>query len=133
MAPEQLSGVRDLSDRVDVYAVGVLLFELLAGRHPFEGAAPREMIASHLHAAPPELRTVMPTLPEPLAQMVARCLAKAPGERPSAAELGQLCEEHAFALGAPPLEAMEQNDQVHDESSVAIAQHATKVIVKGAG
>ena len=88
MAPEQATG--DVVDaRADVYAWGVVAFELLAGRHPFAGktTAP-QLIAAQIGETPAPLPDVAPGVPPGLAALVMRCLAKDPASRPAtAAEL----------------------------------------------
>ena len=80
MAPEQLDG-RAIDHRVDQFAFGVMLYELLAGRRPFTGATAPELAASILRDEPVHLTTVGPGVPAPLARIVARCLAKNPDHR----------------------------------------------------
>lgn len=79
MAPE-LWACRAADARTDVYAFGVLAFEVLAGYPPFAGSS-LELMEAHLQRAPPELRAVRPEIPALLSGLVARCLAKAPHER----------------------------------------------------
>ena len=95
MAPEQVAG-GEVTDRADVYSVGVLLFLLLDGKLPFVAPTPREMMARHLSAEPAQLRNA----PEPLAKLVARCLEKDPEARPHAAYVAQTLREYADAEGA---------------------------------
>lgn len=72
----------------DIYACGVLLYELLAGQPPFTGATPAEVVMKHLSAPAPDLAALRPGLPPEVAGLVERCLAKTPADRPaSAAEL----------------------------------------------
>jgi serine/threonine-protein kinase len=104
MAPEQVLGASEVSDRADVYAVGVVLFRLLAGRQPFEAESPREMMMGRLLDDAPSIRAFQPLVPESLAQLVARCLARQPEERPPASELAHQLSRWADAAGAPPLE-----------------------------
>ena len=80
MAPEQASG-GELSPATDLYAVGVVLFEALTGRLPFEGDSALQLGMQHLSATPPLVTTFAPGVPLPLTQVVARALAKAPAER----------------------------------------------------
>jgi serine/threonine-protein kinase len=106
MAPEQASGASNATDRSDVYALGVVLYELLAGRPPFEGSNLRAVMVAHVLREPPDLRVACPEVPEPLAALVHRCLAKAPEARPSAAELASALRALESTLGeAPPLTA----------------------------
>ncbi|TMQ20539.1 MAG: serine/threonine protein kinase [Deltaproteobacteria bacterium] len=104
MAPEQVLGASEVGDRADVYAVGVVLFRLLSGRPPFEADSPREMMMNRLLDEPPSLRAFEPLVPESLAQLVERCLARAPEGRPPAADLARQLASWADAVGAPPLE-----------------------------
>ncbi|GAB4217086.1 MAG: hypothetical protein OHK0022_58970 [Roseiflexaceae bacterium] len=82
-APEQLSQ-QPVDVRTDIYALGVLLFELLTGRLPFEGT-PEQIIEAHLNAPPPTPRSINPGVLHELEQLVLRMLAKQPGDRPQSA------------------------------------------------
>jgi serine/threonine-protein kinase len=86
MAPEQILG--DAVDaRADVYAAGVVLFEAIAGRAPFDARAPLDLLRAHLAAAPPPLGRFA-DVPRELERVVARCLDKRPDARwPSARAL----------------------------------------------
>lgn len=89
MAPEQASG-EAVDARADVYAAGIVLFETLAGRKPFEARDPGEMLRSHLLVSPPRIAQVDPGLmvSEKLEALVARALAKSPADRfPGAAQM----------------------------------------------
>jgi eukaryotic-like serine/threonine-protein kinase len=80
MAPEQCSG-RSISPRTDLYAVGVVLFELLVGRRPFEAEDPLEMVRMHLTRTPPRLGDIVDEDFGALEGFVARSLAKDPDAR----------------------------------------------------
>ena len=86
MAPEQAAG--DVVDaRADVYAWGVVAYEILAGSHPFaHRTAARSLMAAHLAEPPTPLTTRAPSVPAPLAVLVMRCLAKDPAARPASAD-----------------------------------------------
>jgi serine/threonine-protein kinase len=79
LAPEQILGGR-VDARTDVYAAGLTLFEMIAGRAPFEGKGTVDLMRAHLDAAPPSLRDLVPVSHE-LDHAVARALAKAPARR----------------------------------------------------
>jgi len=83
MSPEQAAGQRQ-DGRSDVYALGVLLYELLLGTPPFSGASATHVLAAHLLTPVPRLPAHGPhgPLPAPLADLVARMMAKAPVDRP---------------------------------------------------
>ena len=85
MAPEQILG-GTIDQRTDIYAVGLLGYELLAGRTPFVTEGRHEMMLAHLEKAPPELGKVAAETPPRLAMVLMRCLAKRPEERWQSAE-----------------------------------------------
>ena len=80
MAPEQLAGA-DATPQCDLYALGVLLFELLIGRRPFESDSMGDLLARIAHQVPPRVRALRPELPPLLDDVVARLLDKTPGLR----------------------------------------------------
>jgi serine/threonine-protein kinase len=90
MAPEQVEGKRG-DARTDVYALGIMLFEMLAGRVPWEGDNPLVVMAQHVNAPLPSLRAIDPHLPAPLEAIVTKCLRKDPAER--YADAGELRED----------------------------------------
>ena len=104
MAPEQVLGASEVTDRADVYAVGVILFRLLSERSPFEAESPREMMMSRLLDDAPSVRAFQPLVPESLAQLVDRCLVRSSEDRPPAAELAHQLARWADTAGALPLE-----------------------------
>lgn len=87
MAPEQCLG-DPVDPRTDVYALGVMLYELLTGKPPFVDAAPQRVLAMHIHKPPRPPSTLAPALPKAVEAVVLRALAKRPAERhPSASAL----------------------------------------------
>jgi len=95
MAPEQLL-TESFDERIDLYAVGVVLFECLTGRLPFEAPTAVALIAKLIREEPPKPETLNPEIPPVLAALVLRLLAKEPTQRPaSAAELVRLLGELA--------------------------------------
>ncbi|PKN53879.1 MAG: hypothetical protein CVU56_29535, partial [Deltaproteobacteria bacterium HGW-Deltaproteobacteria-14] len=84
-APECLAGLV-AGPAADLYALGVIAFELLAGRRPFLERTPETLKAAHLHETPPDLRSLRPEIPAPIAAVVTELLAKEPGRRPAGAE-----------------------------------------------
>ena len=83
MAPEQCRSAAEVTDRADVYALGVLLFEMLAGRPPFVAAETIEVISMHVQSEPPPLSDFAPVVPAGLGAFIASMLAKDPAGRPS--------------------------------------------------
>jgi serine/threonine-protein kinase len=86
MAPEQCRGVSGIDHRVDVYALGCITFELLAGRKVFEMEAPGDLIVAHIQTQAPRLAACVPGVPAALDDLVARMLAKNPADRPQSME-----------------------------------------------
>ncbi len=80
MAPEQAAGDPNVDSRADIYAVGILAYEMIAGRPPFVGT-PQSVLASHITAAAPPLESVRARLPAALSRCVMRCLEKDPAAR----------------------------------------------------
>ncbi|ATB35246.1 hypothetical protein CYFUS_000658 [Cystobacter fuscus] len=83
MAPEQVAG-EPVDARADLYAVGLLLYEMLTGQMPFGSDEPWAVAMARLRQPAPDLRQ-HPGIPAPLAELVNHCLARAPEERPASA------------------------------------------------
>ena len=80
MSPEQLSGA-ELDPRSDLYSAGVVLFECLTGRVPFEADTTWALVAKHLEEQPPDPRAFNGDVPEGLAVVILKAMAKKPGDR----------------------------------------------------
>ncbi|NIM49715.1 MAG: protein kinase [Gemmatimonadales bacterium] len=81
MAPEQAAGAREIDHRADIYAVGALAYELLAGQPPFTRDVPQEVLAAHVTEEPKPVTEHRKNLPPQLGDIVMRCLAKDPADR----------------------------------------------------
>ena len=101
MAPEQLAGDPAADHRVDLYAVGLLGYELLAGEAPFKASSPQETLAAQLTRAPEPISKRRPDAPAALAALLTRCLAKNPADRPqTATEVVSLLDSLEISSGA---------------------------------
>jgi len=80
MSPEQLQGL-DLDPRSDLYSAGVVLFECVSGRVPFEADTPWALIAKHLEEEAPDPRTINPEVPETLAAVILKAMGRKPEDR----------------------------------------------------
>ncbi|MHC4622238.1 MAG: protein kinase domain-containing protein, partial [Planctomycetota bacterium] len=96
IAPEQARG-QDIDARADLYAMGVLIYQMLSGRLPFQAESATSMMFQHAYEPPPPLAEVAPDVPGPLADIVMKLMAKKPENRyQSAAEI--LDELHRIRL-----------------------------------
>ncbi|WP_306233545.1 protein kinase domain-containing protein [Agrococcus beijingensis] len=81
LSPEQASG-QQAAPSTDIYSLGIVAYEALAGRRPFTGESQVAIAMSHINDAPPDLPT---TVPEPVRNLVLSCIAKTPADRPTSA------------------------------------------------
>ena len=118
MSPEQAAG-DDVDHRADIYAWGVLAYEMLSGAHPFERGSAAQMMAAHLSQSPQPLSEKSPAIPYWLADLVMRCLAKLPEQRPSSARevIEQMDVAHT-SQGQPTLPRVKRR---FDNTSVVAA------------
>jgi len=121
MAPEQVN-MRPVDARTDVYALGVVLFQMLTGQVPFQSSSALGLLYQQVHTVPLSARELNPAVPEMLARITAKALAKAPVERFQSAEAMAQALETALATGtANPYPIVSGNDyatQVSPRSNV---------------
>jgi serine/threonine-protein kinase len=103
MSPEQASGGRDVDARTDVYSLGCVLYEMLAGQPPYTGATPEAIVARKFVESVPSLRVVRETVPVAVEQAVTKALAKAPADRFSSAHQFGEALEGGGATAAQPV------------------------------
>jgi serine/threonine protein kinase len=101
MAPEQAMA-QDIGPRTDLYATGVIAYELLSGTPPFVGSEPLAVLLAHTQQPPPPLAEHAPDVPEPIVDWVHGLLAKEPAERPESARAAwEELEEHLLECVGP--------------------------------
>jgi len=101
MSPEQAAADPHVDHRADLYALGIVAYEILAGRPPFVAESPHLVLAAHVTQAPADLASLRPDLPPELARVIMRCLAKRADERwPDAGALREALEPFILPSGA---------------------------------
>jgi len=108
-SPEQLSG-NPLTELSDMYQFGLLGYEILAGRGPYEAKSMADWIRAHLQQEPRSLRELRPDVPEPLADLLRRCLAKEPRHRPSARDVARALATETSTPGGARAGHPEEHD-----------------------
>ncbi|MGN6378230.1 MAG: protein kinase domain-containing protein, partial [Gaiellales bacterium] len=118
MSPEQASGDKGLDVRTDIYSLGAVLYEMLAGETPFTGATAQALIVKRLTEAPPSVRSVRPNVPEPVDQAIRRALAPIAADRfASAAQFAQ----ELVQAGGPGTRGGGVGEQVSSSTASTVA------------
>ncbi len=86
MPPEQWKDAHSVTGKADIYSLGVVLYEMIAGMRPFPSATPAEIMFQTLHIDPEPVGTYRPDVDPELADLIVRCLRKAPEDRPESAQ-----------------------------------------------
>ncbi|HXG69323.1 MAG TPA: protein kinase [Gemmatimonadaceae bacterium] len=116
MSPEQAAADPKIDHRADLYAWGVVAYELLAGRHPFsDRITPQQYLAAHLSETPPSLRQLTSTVPGAVMDVIMRCLEKDPNHRPQSAD------EILSQIGATTSDRLSPLSKNHWQGLVAAA------------
>ncbi len=140
LAPEQALA-KTIDGRTDLYALGVLLFELLTGQLPYRGDDPLAIVSQHLHAPPVRPSTCALNIPPALDDLVVRLMAKQPDDRPASAAAVLSLLDHVSAADEPaieigplsPIARLAQARLVGREREFAEARALWQAVLTGAG
>ena len=126
MAPEQISGAGTVDARTDLYAVGVVLFEAVTGRPPFQGETLYDLMHAHLEVAPPSARALRPDLPVAIERVIMTALEKLPARRfQNAAAMTQALHDAARDLPADQWRGLSRNAMITGRPSLDHMRHLT--------
>jgi serine/threonine-protein kinase len=107
LAPEYLLGGTGIDGRADLYSLGILAYEALTGALPFEGETPEALLSRPLVDEPTHIRVRRPDVPQPVADLIMRCLQRRPEDRPrDAFALLDELDAAAAAIGVRPFESL---------------------------
>ncbi len=113
MSPEQASGKTEIDGRSDQYALGCLLFEMLAGQPPFSARTTSGLLTQHLSVPPPPVAALRPSVPAELAALLQRLLAKAPADRyQTAAQVVQLLASIEAKVGTGAVTPVQSHAEI---------------------
>lgn len=131
LSPEQLLD-HDLSELSDMYAIGVLGYELLTGEGPYQAKTNTQWITAHLSGEPRDLRELRPDIDPAVADLLRRCLNREPNHRPSATDASRLLKGETSGLHATGLQGATSAEHTADLQQLLKRRVPQIVLVAGA-
>jgi formylglycine-generating enzyme required for sulfatase activity/outer membrane protein assembly factor BamD (BamD/ComL family) len=125
MSPEQGQGL-EIDERTDIYSLGIVLYEMVTGRKPFEADTPIAVLLKHVGAPLPLPRQVNPGIPEPIELVILKAMAKSPEDRfQRMGEMVRALEEAAAEIAAAAREAERRARAEEEEKLEGLYRQAT--------
>jgi eukaryotic-like serine/threonine-protein kinase len=121
MAPEQATAEPTADHRVDVYALGVMAYEILTGQRPFIARTAQELLVAHITKTPTPITDRRLDLPSALSSLVMRCLAKKADDRPSAPQVVEALDGVGSAVGAGTVAGMSSTPATSNAALPSVA------------
>ncbi|HUQ19077.1 MAG TPA: protein kinase [Gemmatimonadaceae bacterium] len=133
MAPEQAAADPMIDARADIYALGIVGYELLSGRTPFAGLNQQQTLSAHVTTTPSPILQQRPQLPHGLAAIIMRCIEKRPADRwQSAEELHDALEPYVMSSGASaPIQAITRKPFQWTPQRIAVAAGIVGLVATG--
>ncbi len=130
MSPEQAGSEDTLDHRTDIYSLGLLAYEMLTGRNPFDRRTAQATLAAHMREVAPSILLARPAVPATLDRLIARCLAKSPADRPqSARELIDALDALATPTDLSAARPVESASRPRTRAIAAVAVLAATVAI----
>jgi serine/threonine protein kinase len=134
MSPEQIRGDHDITGKTDLYALGCLTYEMLAGHPPYLGDNFAQLFQQHLEDEPPSIRKLVPDCPEDLDRLIHDLMAKNPEQRPFNARTVQgrllaLLEQHGGGSQSPVDTSQDVAAAAVDSAQKLLAQRLGKLTI----
>lgn len=138
LSPEQAAGSRDIDARIDIWAIGVMMYEMLAGQPPFNGENYNEVIRNILMKEPQDLRDLSPLVPEELSAIVSKALCKDRAERYRDVEdlmddLMPFYDAYSRELGADVVKMASESATTATRTNLQDAQDLQETLEKSVG
>jgi serine/threonine protein kinase len=120
-SPEQFHPGTNIDRRADIYSLGVMLYQTLAGELPYNASSIEELIHLHVHSMPTPIRELRPEIPESIDQMIGRMLSRDPNDRPQRAGAVAELLSQTFETGSKPAHSIDDLEELLTHPTLEMA------------